>query len=126
VRVGAESRARAEGGPSANATHVRRAAAIAAAGIPNDAVRRSIAATGVLLPAATGRRAVTWRNVVEVRVDDLTRLGDCHDASVVSGATSIHDLAFDLKQRTGSNGGAGAGGGRRDGAPKRLAGAKRA
>ena len=33
-------------------------------------------------------------------MDDLTRLGDVLGASVSSGATSIHGLQFDLKERT--------------------------
>jgi uncharacterized protein YggE len=39
------------------------------------------------------------RNVIEVRVDDLGRLGEVMDASVGSGATSIQALRFDLKAR---------------------------
>jgi uncharacterized protein YggE len=42
------------------------------------------------------------RNVIEVRVDDLNRLGDVMDAAVGSGATSIQGLRFDLKQREAS------------------------
>jgi uncharacterized protein YggE len=39
------------------------------------------------------------RNTIEVRVDELTKLGDILDAAVSSGATMIHGLRFDVKQR---------------------------
>jgi uncharacterized protein len=39
------------------------------------------------------------RNSIEVRVDDLARLGDIADASVQAGATSVSGIRFDLKNR---------------------------
>src|SRR5690606_29584124 len=47
-------------------------------------------------------RGYVARNTIEVRVDDLGRLGEVMDASVGSGATSVHGLRFDLKQRNAS------------------------
>jgi uncharacterized protein YggE len=39
------------------------------------------------------------RNTIEVRIDDFTRVGDVLDAAVSSGATNVHDLRFDVKNR---------------------------
>ncbi len=44
-------------------------------------------------------RGYVARNTIEVRVDDLAKVGDVLDASVGSGATSIQGLRFDLKKR---------------------------
>jgi uncharacterized protein len=39
------------------------------------------------------------RNTIEVRMDDLDRLGETLDAAVNAGATSVGDVRFDLKDR---------------------------
>jgi hypothetical protein len=44
-------------------------------------------------------RGYVARNSIEVRVDDVTRVGEVLTASVGSGATSIGALRFDLKNR---------------------------
>ena len=44
-------------------------------------------------------RGYVARNTIEVRVDDLATLGDVLDAAVGSGATSLHGLRFDVKNR---------------------------
>ncbi len=52
---------------------------------------------------ANGRqtlRGYAARNSVEVRVDDLARLGEIMDAAVASGATSVAGVRFDLRDRT--------------------------
>jgi uncharacterized protein YggE len=41
------------------------------------------------------------RQSLEVRVDDLTRIGAFIDAAGGSGATSISDIRYDVKDRTG-------------------------
>jgi uncharacterized protein len=49
---------------------------------------------------ANGRqtlRGYLARNAIEVRVDDVTRVGDVLGAAVGSGATSVGGLRFDLK-----------------------------
>ena len=51
---------------------------------------------------ANGRqtlRAYVARNTIEVRVDDVGRVGDVLGAAVGSGATSVGGLRFDLKDR---------------------------
>ena len=54
---------------------------------------------------ANGRqtlRGYVARNTIEVRVDDVTRVGDVLGAAVGSGATSVGGLRFDLKDREGA------------------------
>jgi uncharacterized protein YggE len=38
-------------------------------------------------------------NTIEVRVDELPRLGEIIDAAVGAGATTVHNIRFDLKDR---------------------------
>ncbi len=104
IRIGAESRSRNP--KDAQATNAEAMTAvqqrIAAAGVPKDAVRTVSISLQQEFDYTGGKqtpRGYVARNIVEVRVDDLTRLGDVMDASVGSGATSIHGLRFDLKQR---------------------------
>lgn len=54
---------------------------------------------------ANGRQTLKGylaRNTIEVRVDDITRVGDVLGAAVGSGATSVGELRFDLKDRKGA------------------------
>ena len=54
---------------------------------------------------ANGRqtlRGYVARNTVEVRVDDIAKVGDVLGAAVGSGATSVGGLRFDLKDREGA------------------------
>jgi uncharacterized protein YggE len=44
-------------------------------------------------------RGYVARNRLEVRVDDLTRVGELLDVGVQAGATSVEGLRFDLKAR---------------------------
>jgi hypothetical protein len=51
---------------------------------------------------ANGRqtlRGYVARNSIEVRVDDISRVGEVISASVGSGATSVGGLRFDIKER---------------------------
>jgi uncharacterized protein len=104
VRIGAESRARSP--KEAQAANAEAMSAVQqkliAAGIPKDAVRTVIVSLQQEFDYKDGRqtpRGYVARNVVEVRVDDLAKLGEVMDAAVGSGATSIHGLRFDLKER---------------------------
>jgi uncharacterized protein len=45
-------------------------------------------------------RGFVARNTIDVRVDDLARVSDVLDAATASGATMIHGLRFDLKNRS--------------------------
>jgi uncharacterized protein YggE len=104
VTIGAESRSRNP--REAQSTNAQAMTAvqqkIAALGVPKDAVRTVTVTLQQEFDYADGRqtpRGYVARNVIEVRVDDLNRLGDVMDAAVGSGATSIQGLRFDLKQR---------------------------
>jgi uncharacterized protein len=44
-------------------------------------------------------RGYVARNSIEVRVDDVSRLGELLELSVGKGATTVHGLRFDLKDR---------------------------
>lgn len=75
---------------------------IAAFGIAKDAIKTTALDLQMEYDYANGKqtpRGYVARNTVEVRVDDLTKLGDVLDAVVNSGATMIHGLRFDVKQR---------------------------
>ena len=47
-------------------------------------------------------RGYVARNSIEVRVDEISRIGDVLGAAVGSGATSVGGLRFDLKDRDGA------------------------
>ncbi|MGH8638412.1 MAG: SIMPL domain-containing protein, partial [Burkholderiales bacterium] len=47
-------------------------------------------------------RGYLARNSVEVRVDELSRVGELLDLAVTSGATSVGGVRFDLKDRDGA------------------------
>lgn len=75
---------------------------IAAFGIEPDAIKTTAIDLQMEFDYANGKqtpRGYVARNTVEVRVDDLAELGDVLDAVVSSGATMIHGLRFDVKQR---------------------------
>jgi uncharacterized protein YggE len=44
-------------------------------------------------------REFVARNTIEVRVDDVSRVGEIIDAAVRGGATSVADIRFDVKDR---------------------------
>jgi uncharacterized protein len=74
-------------------------------GIPADA-RKTI---GLRLEqefdTANGRRTPRGfiaRNALEVRVDDVTRVGEVADAVVLAGATAVDGIRFDIKDRPGA------------------------
>ena len=71
-------------------------------GIPKDAIKTTAIDLQMEFDYANGRqtpRGYVARNTIEVRVDDLAKLGDVLDAVVNSGATMIHGLRFDVKER---------------------------
>ena len=70
--------------------------------ISKDAIKTTAVDLQMEFDYADGKqtpRGFVARNSIEARVDDLARLGDVLDAVVNSGATSIHGLRFDVKQR---------------------------
>lgn len=104
VSIGAESRSKvSKDAQQRNAeamTAVMRK--IASFGIPKDAVKTTAIDLQMEFDYNNGKqtpRGYVARNTVEVRVDDLAKVGDVLDAVVSSGATMIHGLRFDVKQR---------------------------
>jgi uncharacterized protein YggE len=75
---------------------------LSAFGIAKDAIRTTAIDLQMEFDYANGKqtpRGYVARNTIEVRVDELAKLGDVLDAVVGSGATTIHGLRFDVKQR---------------------------
>jgi len=67
-----------------------------------DAVRTTSVDLHPEFDYANGRqtlRGYVARNTIEVRVDDIGRVGEIISASVGSGATSVGGLRFDIKER---------------------------
>ena len=104
VRIGAESRsknpkdAQQQNAQAMSAVQQK----LAGLGIPKDAIKTVAIDLQLEYDYANGRqtpRGYVARNTIEVRVDDLAKLGDVLDAVVASGATMIHGLRFDVKER---------------------------
>jgi uncharacterized protein YggE len=104
VTIGAESRskspkeAQAQNAAAMSAVHEK----LAAARIPKDAIRTVAVDVQQEVDWIDGRRVLRGyvaRNSIEVRVDDIARVGDILDLSVGTGATSVHGLRFDVKDR---------------------------
>ena len=104
VQIGAESRSKVSKEAQQRNAEVMTAVQlkIVSAGIPKDAIRTVAVDLQPEFDYANGRqtlRGYVARNTVEVRVDDLTKLGGVLDAAVASGAATIHGLRFDVKAR---------------------------
>jgi hypothetical protein len=72
-------------------------------GLPPDAIRTSGYDLQPEFDFANGKqtlRGYVARNSIDVRVDDITRVGEVLDLAVGSGATSVSGVRFDLKDRT--------------------------
>lgn len=75
-----------------------------AAGITGDAVRTITLDLQPEFDYNDGKqtlRGYVARNTIEVRVDDIGKVGEVVDAAVASGATSVSNIRFDLKNRRG-------------------------
>ena len=73
-----------------------------AAGLPAEAIRTAAYELRPEFDYANNRqtlRGYVARNAVEVRVDDLPKLGEVLDVAVGAGATSVSGIRFDLKDR---------------------------
>jgi len=71
-------------------------------GIPKEAIRTMGYAVEPEYDFTDGRRTLRGfvaRNTIEVRVDDLARLGETLDTAIGAGATSAGGVMFDLKDR---------------------------
>src|SRR5262245_48924298 len=106
VTIAAESRSRV----SADAQKQNAAAMTAVlqkieqAGVPKDAVRTIGYDLHPEFDYANGRqtfRNFLARNTVEVRLDDIDRVGTVIDAASSGGATTITGIRFDVRDRAG-------------------------
>lgn len=76
---------------------------LTAAGVQKDAVRTTSYEVQARIDWVNGKqvpRGYQARHTIEVRVDDLTRVGDLLELAIGAGGTSVHGVRFDLKQRT--------------------------
>jgi uncharacterized protein YggE len=106
VNIGAEARAVAP--KAAQAQNAKTMTAVRerlkAFGIPDQAIETRGLDLQPEFDYSDGRqklRGYVARNILEVRLDDVTRVGEVIDASVEAGANAIHDVRFDLKDRSG-------------------------
>jgi uncharacterized protein YggE len=104
VTVGAESRARAPQEAQKLNTDVMTAVIdrIKAAGIAADAIQTTGYTLQPEFDYVNGKqnlRGYVARNQVQVRVDALAKTGEVIAAVVATGATTVHGVRFDLKDR---------------------------
>ena len=104
VRIGTESRSKNSKDAQQQNASVMTAVQqkLAALGIPKDAIKTVGVDLQLEFDYRDGRqtpRGYVARNTIEVRVDELAKLGDVLDAAVGSGATNLHGLRFDVKDR---------------------------
>ncbi len=105
VTIGAEVRAQtakaAQAAAAAAMTAVQQR--IVATGVPKDAIRTLSYDVQAQFDYTNGKqvpRGYQARNVIEVRIDDLAKVGDVLEVAVAAGGTSVHGVRFDLKQRS--------------------------
>jgi uncharacterized protein YggE len=75
---------------------------LVSAGIPKDAIRTLSYDLQLESDWVNGRqvpRGYVARNTIQVRLDDLARVGEVIDLAITSGANSVHGVRFDLKER---------------------------
>lgn len=104
VRIGTESRSKASKEAQQRNADVMTAVQqkLTALGIPKDAIRTVGIDLQPEFDYQNGRqtlRGYVARNTIEVRIDEFGKVGDVLDAAVSSGATNVHDLRFDVKNR---------------------------
>ena len=75
---------------------------LTAVGIPKDALRTIAYDLHLESDWVKGRqvpRGYVARNTIEVRLDDIARVGEVIDVAITNGANSVQGVRFDLKQR---------------------------
>ncbi len=107
VTIAAESRATTAAEAQRLAAEAMTAVqkALVKAALPNDAIKTTNYSMQPDLEWTNGRSRVKGyvvRNEIEVRVDDMNKLSGVIDAAGSSGATSMSNLRFDLKDRAGA------------------------
>lgn len=104
VTVGIEARAPKPQDAQKRAAEVmsRIQAQIAALGIPESAVRTVSFSLNADWNYANNKRTLRGyivSNLVQVRVDDITKVADVLDRSIAAGGNEIHGVRWDLKDR---------------------------
>lgn len=77
-------------------------ARLRSAGVPEEAIRTigyDLQQEWDFVDGRRVSRGYVARNTVEVRVDDITRVGELLEVAVSSGATSVSGVRFDVKDR---------------------------
>ncbi|MBP7778357.1 MAG: SIMPL domain-containing protein [Acidobacteria bacterium] len=75
---------------------------LVAAGVPKDALRTTAYDVQARVDWVNGKqvpRGYVARHAIEVRVDDLAKVGDLLELAIGAGGTSVQGVRFDLKQR---------------------------
>jgi hypothetical protein len=107
VTIAAESRAKTPGeaqklnADAMSAVHQK----LKGVGLPAEAIQTSAYELRPEFDYANNRqtlRGYVARNAVDVRVDDLPKLGQVLDVAVAAGATTVSGIRFDLKDRAGA------------------------
>lgn len=104
VRIGAESRSKSSKDAQQRNAELMTAVQqkLTSLGIPKDAIKTVGIDLQLEFDYRDGKqtpRGYVARNTIEVRIDDLAKVGGVLDAAVASGATTIHGLRFDVKAR---------------------------
>lgn len=76
-----------------------------AARVPKEAIRTTSFTLQQEFDYVNGKqvpRGFVARHAIEVRIDEIARVGEIIDAAVTSGATSVSQIRFDLKDRAGT------------------------
>ena len=84
-----------------------------AAGIPEDAIKTTVYDLQPDWDYSNNRRVLRGyvaRNTIDVRVDDIDRVGELLEMVVTAGATAVDNIRFDLKDREARTRSAAAGG----------------
>lgn len=77
-------------------------AALAGAGIPKDAIRTLSYGLNLESDWVDGKqipRGYLAQNTIEVRLDEIGRVGEVIDLAIGAGANSVHGVRFDVKNR---------------------------
>jgi uncharacterized protein YggE len=104
VTIGAEFRAQTPRDAQAQASTAMTAVQqrLASAGVPKDAVRTLTYDLQAQFDYTTGKqvpRGYQARNVIEVRLADIAKVGEILEVAIAAGGTSVQGVRFDLKQR---------------------------
>lgn len=104
ISVGAEQTAKtpreAQAAAAAAMTAVQQR--LTGAGVSKDAIRTVVYDVQAQFDWANGRqtlRGYLARHTIEVRVDDVARVGALLEVAIAAGGTSVQGVRFDLKQR---------------------------